>query len=35
MHEKIVKKVADEILTQYKGLGNVHSNNSIRKILES
>jgi len=35
MEEKIVKQVADEILHEYKGLAQVHSNSSIRKILES
>ncbi|EGR27706.1 hypothetical protein IMG5_190620 [Ichthyophthirius multifiliis] len=34
MEEKIAKHVADEVLRNYKHLGNVHSNQSIRKLLE-
>lgn len=32
--DRVAKKVADEILNQYKNLKGVHSNSSIRKILE-
>ncbi|CAD8120623.1 unnamed protein product [Paramecium sonneborni] len=34
LEDRIAKHVADEILNQYKNISNVHSNSSIRKILE-
>ncbi|CAD8164742.1 unnamed protein product [Paramecium octaurelia] len=34
LEDRIAKHVADEILNQYKNLSNIHSNSSIRKILE-
>ncbi|KRX10893.1 Armadillo-type fold [Pseudocohnilembus persalinus] len=33
--QKIAKLVADEVLRNYKNLGNIHSNKSIRQMLES
>lgn len=35
IEEKIAKLVADEVLRNYKNLGQVHSNRSIRTLLES
>lgn len=34
LEDRIAKNVADEILRTYKHLGNIHSNTSVRKILE-
>lgn len=35
LEEKIAKQVAEEILSNYKPLKQIHSNQSIRKILEA
>lgn len=34
LEDRIAKLVADEVLRNYKNLSGVHSNQSIRKILE-
>lgn len=34
LEERIAKLVADEVLRNYKNLSQVHSNQSIRKLLE-